>query len=70
MLEAPIESPSTISHIERYHAPLCAAYKKIRDSLPRSESDDGCLQMYVRSVNNTVFPEGLCPTLLVFGAIP
>lgn len=70
VLQAPIESPSTMSHVERYHAPLRAAYKKIRDSLPRLESDEDCLQLAVKAVNDTIGPEGLCPTLLVFGAIP
>ena len=67
VLEAPIESRNTISHVERYHAPLRVAYEKIRDSLPKSETD--CLQMAVKSVNDTIGPEGLCPTLLVYGAI-
>ncbi|CDF37987.1 unnamed protein product [Chondrus crispus] len=70
VLPAPIESPSTMSHVERYHAPLRAALKKIRDSLPTSESDSDCLQMALKAVNDTIGPEGLCPTLLVYGALP
>lgn len=70
VLPAPVESPNTMTHVERYHAPLRVAYEKIRDSLPRSESDDECLEMAVKSVNDTIGPEGLCPTLLVFGIIP
>lgn len=70
LLEAPVESPFTMSHVERYHAPLRTAYLKIRDSLPRSETDSDCLQMAVKSVNDTTGPEGLCPTLLVYGSIP
>lgn len=70
VLQAPIESPSTMSHVERYHAPLRAAYNKIRTDLPKTETDKDCLQMAVKSVNDTIGPEGLCPTLLVFGAIP
>lgn len=70
VLPAPIESPSTMSHVERYHAPLRAAFKKIRDSLPTSESDSDCLQMALKAVNDTIGPEGLCPTLLVYGALP
>lgn len=65
VLPAPIESPSTISHVERYHAPLRAAFKKLRDSLPSSETDNDCLQMALKAVNDTIGPEGLCPTLLV-----
>ena len=70
VLEAPIESPSTMSHVERYHKPLRAAYMKIRDSLPKTETDSDCLKLAVKAVNDTVGPEGLCPTLLVYGAIP
>ena len=70
VLEAPIESPNTMSHVERYHAPLRVAYEKIRDSLPKLETYPACLQMAVKSVNDTIGPEGLCPTLLVYGAIP
>lgn len=68
--EAPIENPGSIGVVERYHAPLRAAYEKLRSDLPRENSDEDCLQMAVYAVNNTVGPEGLCPTLLVFGAIP
>lgn len=70
VLEAPVESANTMSHVERYHAPLRVAYEKIRDSLPKSESNSDCLQLAVKAVNDTIGPEGLCPTLLVFGAIP
>ena len=70
LLEAPIESPSTMSNVERYHAPLRTAYSKTRESLPRSETDAECLQIAVKAVNDTLGPESLCPTLLVYGAIP
>lgn len=69
LLKAPVESPETMTHVERYHAPLRAAYLKIKFStkglMPRE-----ILQLAVKSVNDTTGPEGLCPTLLVFGAIP
>ena len=70
VIQAPVESPATMTHVERYHAPLRAAYNKIRDDLPRSETDEECLQLAVKCVNDTVGPEGLCPTLLVYGTIP
>ena len=65
-----VESPSSMSHVERYHAPLRLAYTRIRDDLPRSETDAECLQLAVKCINDTVGPEGLCPTMLVFGTIP
>lgn len=70
VLQAPIESLITMSHVERCHGPVRAAYNKIRDSLSRSETDADCLQMAVKSLNDTLGLEGLCPTLLVFGSIP
>jgi hypothetical protein len=33
-------------------------------------SDEAILQMAVKAVNNTAGPDGLVPTLLVFGAYP
>lgn len=70
LLEAPIKSPATMSHVERYRTPLRSAFNKIRDSLPRTESDVECLQMATRAVNDNIGPEGLCPRLLVYGTIP
>lgn len=37
--------------------------------MPRTESDEDCLQMAVKAFNDTIGPEGLCPSLLVYGAI-
>ena len=70
LLQAPVKAPFTKSQVERYHAPLRVAYLKIRESLERSKTDADCLQMAVKSVNDTVGPEGLCPTVLIFGSIP
>lgn len=70
MKEAPIETPGAIGIVERYHAPLRAAFDKIRADSPRNTTDAECLRMAVYAVNNTTGPEGLCPTLLVFGALP
>ena len=59
-----------MTHVERYHAPLRAAYKKIRESFPRSEANEECLQLATKAVNDTMGPEGLIPNLLVFGSLP
>ena len=69
LLEAPIESPATMSHVERYHGPLRTAFQKLQAGLPE-ENSTNLLQMAVHCVNSTVGPEGLCPCLCVFGAIP
>lgn len=59
-----------MSHVERYHGPLRCAFLKIRESLSRNTTDENCLQLAVNSLNDTVGPEGLCPTMLVFGTLP
>ena len=69
LLEAPVECPNTMSHAERYHGPLRVAYNKIAMDI-RNASKEDLLQMAVAAVNNTVGPEGLCPTLCVFGVLP
>jgi len=69
IIECPIESPATMSHVERYHGPLRAAYEKLKHDLS-GESKESLLQMAVHCVNNTVGPEGFCPTMCVFGAMP
>ena len=34
ILEAPIESPNTITHVERYHGPLRTAFKRLHRDIP------------------------------------
>jgi hypothetical protein len=62
VLEAPTECPTTMSHVERYHAPLRAAYQKIRSDFGFEPEE--ALELAVRYVNDTVCPDGLTPTLL------
>jgi len=69
VLEAPIECPNSMSHVERYHRPLRKAYEKLKSEL-KGESDRDLLQLAVYAVNCTTGPEGLCPSLCVFDAIP
>lgn len=70
LLQDPVDNPGKIGVLKRYHAPLRAAFTKIRKDLYQKISDNECLRMAVFSVNATVGPEGLCPILLVFGVIP
>ncbi|KAK1989617.1 hypothetical protein LX36DRAFT_594372, partial [Colletotrichum falcatum] len=66
--EIPIEAHNSIGKVERYHGALRRAYEIIRN-----ESDaepEVALQLAVKAVNNTAGPDGLVPTLLVFGAYP
>jgi hypothetical protein len=69
--EVPVEAHYSIGKTERYHNPLRRVYKIIRTELRDEEIDDAtCLQMAVKAINDTAGPDGLVPTLLVFGAYP
>lgn len=57
-----------MSHVERYHGPLRLAYQKLKADLP-SESPTDLLQLALHCLNSTTGPEGLCPSLCVFGTI-
>jgi len=68
--QVPVEAHWSIGKVERYHAPLRRAYEILRAELGSGISNDAVLQMAVKAVNDTVGPDGLVPTLLVFGAYP
>lgn len=65
----PGEAHWSIGLVERYHAIIRRVYEIIREELP-SLTTDATLQMAVKAVNDTAGPDGLIPTLLVFGAYP
>lgn len=65
----PIESPNSMSSVERYHTPFKRAFAIIKAELPKL-SDKEILQYSVKSLNDSVGPDGLVPTLLVYGALP
>lgn len=67
--EVPVEAHNSIGKVERYHAPRRRAYKILRDEDP-SLSPEAALQMAVKAVNDTAGPNGIVPTLLVFGTYP
>jgi transposase InsO family protein len=67
----PIEAHNSIGLVERYHGPLRRAYDVITEDLKgTSVTKEIVLQMAVKAVNDTAGPNGLVPTLLVFGAYP
>lgn len=69
LIEEPIKSPGSIRIFERYHAPLRAAYKKLRQSLPKNAyTDEDFLNMVIYADNKTMGPESLCAIMQVFGA--
>lgn len=69
--EVPVEAHNSIGKVERYYAPLRRLYEILQDKLKGENLEkELILQMAVKAVNDSVGPEGLVPTLLVFGAYP
>jgi hypothetical protein len=68
--QVPVEAHNSIGKIERYHAPLRRAFEILFAELSNIMKIDSILQMAVKAVNDTAGPDGLVPTLLVFGAYP
>jgi hypothetical protein len=64
-----VEAHYSIGIVERYHIPLRRAYEIITKELPQT-TKQYILQMAVKAVNDTAGPDGLVPTLLVFGTFP
>ena len=68
--EVPVEAHWSIGKVERYHAVLQRAFKILYAELSTVSSKEAILQAAVKAVNDTVGPDGIVPTLLVFGAFP
>lgn len=67
--EAPIESPNSMGIGERFHDPLRRIALKVKEEAPDLD-DDLVLSAAYRAMNDTLGPEGLAPTLLVYGMLP
>lgn len=65
----PVESTNSMTVVEQYQAPLRKAFSVIRTEAPSLLKEEA-LQMAVKSISHSVDPNGLVPTLLVFGALP
>lgn len=69
--EVPVEAANSIGIVGRYHLPHRRAYQIIKAELDQGNRNKaGILQMAVKAVNDTAGPNGIVPTLLVFGAFP
>ena len=66
---APVDVHHSISMVERYHGPLRRVYSIIITKIPGIKADL-TLQMFFKAINNSVGPNGLVSTLLVFGTYP
>ena len=65
----PIKAYNAIRLVKRYHVPLRRAYDILSNELPNLHKEER-LQIVVKAVNDTAGPDGIVPTLLVFGAYP
>ncbi len=65
----PAEAKSPISIVERYHGPVRHEYKKTMHDC-RGLDRVSALQMAVKGINDSTGPDGIVPTLLVYGAAP
>lgn len=63
----PVESANSMTIVERYHSPLRRVYQIIMKKASKTSKMEA-LQMTVKSINDSVGPDGIVPTLLVFGA--
>ena len=63
----PVKAHHFIGLVERYHGPLCQVYTIITAEILEIKPEL-VLQMCFKAFNDLVRPNGLVPTLLVFGA--
>ncbi|RAL67679.1 hypothetical protein DID88_008420 [Monilinia fructigena] len=67
----PVEAHHSIGKVERFHTPLRRSFKIIQEETEDiGVSKTAMLQMAVKAINDTAGPNGLVPTLLVFGTFP
>lgn len=64
-----VEAHSSLGLGERYHQPLRTTYRKIICAHPKTEPQLS-IALAVKSMNDSLGPEGLVPSLLVFGEYP
>lgn len=67
--ESGIEHHNTLGSGERYHDPLRRVFKKIMHESPKLDRHVA-LKLAVKAINDTMGPEGLVPSFIVFGCIP
>ncbi len=65
----PVEAHNSIGIVERYHATVRRAYQIISAEIP-DINKEMALQMAFKAINDSTGPDGLVPTLLVYGAYP
>ena len=63
------ESHNALFLCDRYYPEICRVFRKIRSEYPDLDIHMA-LSLSIQAVNTTTGPNGLTPSLLVFGAIP
>ncbi|KAI0995299.1 hypothetical protein K3495_g12883 [Podosphaera aphanis] len=67
----PVEAHWSLGTVELYHTLLRRSYSIIKKELKNTGTNKACmLQMEIKAINDSAGPNGLVPTLLVFGAYP
>ena len=64
-----VKAHNLISIVKKYHSLIKHAYQIIATELPDLNKNIA-LQIAFKAINNSIGPDGLVPTLLVFGAYP
>ena len=64
-----VQSHNAIGPGERYHQPLRRIFNRINEDVPTIDPHLA-LQLAIKAMNDTSGPEGLVPSLLVFGVLP
>ena len=64
-----VEAHNALGNGERCHAPPRRVYNKVKHESPKLEPKVA-LQLAVKAMNDTMGPNGLVPSFLVFGCIP
>ena len=62
-----VEAHNSIRKVERYYSPIRRAFKILKAEMPGTD-DNVILQIAFKAINDTAGPNGIVPTLLVFGA--
>jgi hypothetical protein len=66
--EVPVKAHNSVGQVKRYYAPLRRAYEIIQDKLKDKQiNKEIMLQIAVKAINDSAGPDGIVPTLLVFG---
>jgi hypothetical protein len=65
----PVEAHNSIGIVKRYHGLIRRAYLIIITEI-QGINKDMALQMAFKAINDIAGPDGIIPTLLVYGALP